>query len=86
MLASVLERNREFQPDAGFTFDEYLRLGTGRPALTPCTRLEAWRAVGGPTGEVDFIRHAASEGRVRPMLVVPVSVERDFASECSLPK
>jgi len=32
MLASALERDREFQPDAGAAFDEHLRLGTRQTA------------------------------------------------------
>jgi hypothetical protein len=61
MLAVALECDRQFDSDIGLALDEYLRFGTRRPSWPAWARLESWRAVGGASVEVDFVRRAAAE-------------------------
>ena len=50
MLLSGLERDDEFEPDAGLAFDECLRRGAWRTAWPLGPRLEARRMVEDPLG------------------------------------
>ena len=81
MLAAVLVAHLQLDPHSALPLDQHLRQGTrGRP-WPECTRLEARTLIRRALLEVDFIGRPASQGRMRPMLVVPGGKPKQLLSE-----
>ena len=77
----MLERDINRRDDARRTRNERVRpctRGSPRPTLT---RFDTGPTIGWFATEIDFIRRATGERRVRTMLIEPIDVEIEFPTE-----
>ncbi len=86
MLPAASEVEFQFNDGAGMTANEHVRRRARRPSWPPRTRLELRQEASRSSAEVDLVRCPRREHLVRPIAVVPLSEDREFALDCSEPE
>ena len=84
--AAAMDRDVHFEPCAGTTAHHGPRLGAGRATGPSRSGLEARRAVGRVSAEVNFVGRLPAQRHVGTMDIVPAEGDSQFSTELLLAK